>query len=139
MPSSTAWISCSRETCFSALSWRSAPTKSRLTLPPRCARWADKKKRGGHPRHGAAVQLDRKYSPGGVDDQSRGGRPKAGRRGRSARDEGPSRQARGRIAPVHIVLEDVDELLHEPLAAERPVEPAVDEHGRHRVLERARQ
>src|SRR5919112_2615659 len=42
MPSSTAWISCSRETCFSAFSWRRAPTKSRLTGPPptRCSVFA---------------------------------------------------------------------------------------------------
>src|SRR5919112_4970141 len=42
MPSSTAWISCSRETCFSAFSWRRAPTKSRLTGPPptRCSLFA---------------------------------------------------------------------------------------------------
>src|SRR5215210_3068852 len=42
MPSSTAWISCSRETCFSAFNWRRAPTKSRLTGPPptRCSVFA---------------------------------------------------------------------------------------------------
>src|SRR5690242_8929891 len=57
MPSSTAWISCSRETCFSALSWRRAPTKSRLTLPPRCTGCDRQKETWGSPTPGAAVQL----------------------------------------------------------------------------------
>src|SRR5690242_11284825 len=66
MPSSTAPISCSRETCFSALSWRRAPTKSRLIdrlLSQMPSNGRSVKKRGGHPRHGAAVQLERSIHP----------------------------------------------------------------------------
>src|SRR5216117_3591495 len=107
MPSSTAPISCSRETCFSALSWRRAPTKSRLIdrlLSRRCQATAGPiKKRGGHPRHGAAVQFARVY-PGCVDGSNGRGEP-----------------------PGDVVLEDVDEFRHQAVAAERPVEPAIDE------------
>src|SRR4029078_3443700 len=121
MPSSTALISCSRETCFSALSWRRAPTKSRLTAPPRCCfqfPGADKKKRGGHPRHGAAVQFcgsihgrawtvdpgvlregvpDRGFPAGGVGDSRRA----------NARTLRADRGSVRRIAPVDVGLEDV--------------------------------
>src|SRR4029453_3513289 len=44
-----------------------------------------------------------------------------------------------REASRDVVLEDAFELLHQALAPERPVEPAVDEHRRDRLLERARQ
>src|SRR5262245_51210245 len=51
------------------------------------------------------------------------------------------RLGRGRdlaVAPLDVALENADELVDEALAAERPVEPAVDEYGRDRLLERAR-
>src|ERR1044071_1797978 len=41
-----------------------------------------------------------------------------------------------RISPLDVRLEDVDELVDEPLAAERPVEPAVDEDRGQGILER---
>src|SRR5262245_20305958 len=78
-------MSCSRGTCFSAFSWRRAPTKSRLTMTSECA-WfamttAAQKKTWGSPTSGAAVQLcevytrDRgwpfeghgRYAPGSMD------------------------------------------------------------------------
>src|SRR6266576_2136835 len=104
MPSSTAWISCSRETCFSALSWRRAPTKSRLTLPPRCAnfRWADIKKRGGHPR------TERPFSYEELYTRTRGGLKLPGRRGSRCglghRQAGglPKLPEHSRIDPVEI-------------------------------------
>ena len=49
------------------------------------------------------------------------------------------RLAGRREPPRDVVLEDVDELGDEAVAAERPVELAVDEDRRDRVLERARQ
>src|SRR6266498_370462 len=128
MPSSTAPISCSREICFSALSWRRAPTKSRLTMASVlravmascCA--AQKKKRGGHPRRGAAVQLAGSIHPEGWTLNGRPGRPDHGEwprtRDRPAR-RGPPREGsavRGRRGdfgcretPPHVVLEDLDE------------------------------
>jgi DNA gyrase/topoisomerase IV subunit A len=46
---------------------------------------------------------------------------------------------RRRIPSGDVVLEDVDELGHQAVAAKRAVELAIDEHRRNRVLERARQ
>ena len=101
-----------------------------------------KKKRGGHPRRGAAVQLDWKYTPGSVDAQTWRPSPHA----RAVVSAGATwrpmrRSAAGarREPPRHVVLEDLDELRHEAVAAQRPVEPAVDEDRRDRLLERARQ
>src|SRR6476659_5524752 len=128
MPSSTALISCSRETCFSALSWRRAPTKSRLTAPPRCCEipGADKKKRGGHPRQRSGRSVPRKYTRPSVDRRSGvlGGRVPTPRLSRpvasailAARAPGTLRgdgRPVGRIAPVDGGLEDVDELVDQP-------------------------
>src|SRR5438093_2714339 len=119
MPSSTAPISCSRETCFSALSWRRAPTKSRLIdrlLSRRYRTTTGPKKNVGVTHVTERPFSYRKYIPGCVDD-SNGSRESA----------------------LHVVLEDVDELGDEAIAAERPVEPAIDEHRRDRLLERAGQ
>src|SRR4029079_9383403 len=124
IPSSTAPISCSREICFSALSCRRAPTKSRLTMASvRCAdvRSPLKKKRGGHPRHGAAVQLPLIIHPGAWTAQTRASGGGNSRAGEALRD---------------IVLEDLDDLGHQPVATKRAIEAAVDEDGRHRLLER---
>src|SRR5215213_2171480 len=120
-------MSCSRETCFSAFSWRSAPTKSRLTFrPPRCSFCASEnrrpeKKRGGHPRHGAAVQFAGVYT-------RRGGPPPVG--------APPTRRA---VPALDVGLEQLDELRDEPVAPERSIELAVDEDRRNGRLERSRQ
>src|SRR4051794_6423169 len=46
---------------------------------------------------------------------------------------------RGRIPPRHVRLEELDELVDEALATERPVQLAVNEDGSDRVFEGARQ
>ena len=103
----------------------------------RCSTATLKKKRGGHPRHGAAVQLPRSIHPGAWTAQPGAGvlgavaSADAGRRQRRARH-------RSREAPRDVVLEDVDELGDEPVATQRAIEAAVDEHRRDRLLERAR-
>ena len=102
MPSSTAPISCSREICFSALSWRRAPTKSRLTMASvRCAdvRSPLKKKRGGHPRHGAAVQLPRSIHPDAWTAQTGSGGALCTARRR------PDRRAHRRILTQEAIIE----------------------------------
>src|SRR5688572_23098810 len=148
MPSSTAPISCSRETCFSALSWRRAPTKSRLTIASSSAHGCQitagpKKRRGGHPRHGAAVQLRRVYTrtrgrlkrePLGARSADRGDRCGVLAGLRWLRDD-----ARPWIPRCNVVLEDVNELGDQAVAAQRPVELAVDEHGSDGLFERAGQ
>src|SRR5688572_8377701 len=48
------------------------------------------------------------------------------------------RNRRARVTPLDVTLEDPDELVDEAFAAERSIEPAVDEHRRYRLLERAR-
>src|SRR3990172_1789176 len=124
-------MSCSRGTCFSALSWRRAPTKSRLMVasPSNHRRSLSeappKKIRGGHPRpRGGRFDSPRSIHPSWwtVDQRSGGlGCPVR------------------RVAALDVGLEDADELVDEALAAERPIEPAVDEDGRDRLLERARE
>src|SRR4051812_7439755 len=144
MPSSTAWISCSRETCFSALSWRRAPTKSRLTAPPRCTQIdPGPTKRNVGVTHVVERPFScRKYTQRAWTAQPRGSvaeRDFGIRRGAGCRSSGPSarsddRTGCGGISPLDVRLEDVDELVDESLAAERPVEPAIDEDRRHRIL-----
>src|SRR5436189_5164512 len=115
-------MSCSRETCFSAFSWSRAPTKSRLmsSLPPlRHDRIAAEKKRGGHPRPRRPFML------GGVYNEI--GRARNGRRCGAAQARRASGRDGGSVAPFDVALEDVDELVDQPLAAQGPVEPAVDE------------
>src|SRR4029078_3672073 len=69
-----------------------------------------KKKRGGHPRPGAAVQLQRSIHPGAWTAQtpSSDGLPD-GRR-KALRD---------------VVVEDPDELRHETVATQRAIETAI--------------
>src|SRR6185503_15367633 len=125
MPSSTAPISCSREICFSALSCRRAPTKSRLTMASvlcacRYVRPAQKR------NVGVTHVAERPFSCPKV--YTRTGGPSTGRGSLSRR-----------VSPGDVVLQDVDELRHEAVAAQRAVEAAVDEHRRNRLLERARE
>ena len=87
-----------------------------------------------HPERGPSI---RTCSGAGSEPRFPGGRRGDSRRRTRGRYAGP--RSVSRIAPVDVVLEDVDELVDEALAAERPVEPAVDEDRRDRVLERARQ
>src|SRR5579862_9410455 len=125
-------MSWSRGTCFSALSWSSAVTKSRfmVRLPSHLpftgpnSVWSDRqKKRGGHPRSiRAAVKLTGVYTRGGGPSMSSDG----GRR-------------RLRIAALDVVVEDSLELLDEGVAAQRPIQLAIDEDRRDRFLEGARQ
>ena len=64
-----------------------------------------------------------------------GGRTSGPLDGPGAGQAGPA----ARIARRDVVLEDVDELGDEAVAAQRPIELAVDEDRRDRLLERARQ
>src|SRR5690349_950838 len=146
MPSSRARTRASRETCFSALSWSSAPTKSRLIgcLLLSVAQWRQGRRHKetwvGHPRPEAALHCWAK-----VYTRPRGRlNARTGRRWprspiASGDSAGPDGLDPGAVAPVDVVLEQVDELGHDAVAPEGPVERAVDEHGRDRRLERARQ
>src|SRR6476661_8584150 len=111
MPSSTAPMSCSRETCFSAFSCRRAPTKSRLMIASCTAATpgtaGPKKRRGGHPRHGAAVQLGAVYTRMG--GRPPGARAWAEREPRVLARSGGAAHRR-RIALFDVVLEELDEL-----------------------------
>src|SRR5450432_3481084 len=130
MASSTVRMSWSRGTCFSALSWSSAVTKSRfmVRLPsrlpfagPNSVLSDRQKKRGGHPRSmRAAGEVDREYTPEGVDRRS------GERHGH-------------RKAALDIVVEDPLEFLDQALATQGPVEPAVNEDRRNGLLECPRQ
>src|SRR6476661_3961758 len=89
------------------------------------------KKRGGHPRRGAAVQFVASIHPDGWTLK----RPSSG--------EAPSGRwsdGRGtRISLRDVVLEDVGEFGDEALATERAIESAIDEDRRDGLLERARE
>src|SRR5829696_7627522 len=148
MPSSRALTRASRETCFSALSWRSAPTKSRLImcLPVWCGLLcsrgsADTKKRGlvTHvPRRPCAIEGE--YTPGSVHPQSAPGSPGPARTSTiSAAGDGSDGRRGDAVAPVHVGLQQVDELGHDVVTAQGPVELPVDEDRRDRRLEGARQ
>src|SRR5262245_48150582 len=133
--SSTVRMSCSRETCFSALSWSRAPTKSRLmsSLPPlRHCQWprAAEKNTWGSPTSEAAIHARRSIHRGlpSVDRSEDGPSQRPKRRARSGRRRDLA------VAVLDVALEDADELVDEAVAAERPVELAIDEHGRHRLL-----
>src|SRR5688500_2135910 len=82
MPPSTAPISCSRETCFSALSWRRAPTKSRLTIASSSAHDAEsrpvRKKDAGVTHVTERPFSCAEYTPGRVDGSNDGARPECG-------------------------------------------------------------
>ena len=96
MPSSTAPMSCSREICFSALSWRRAPTKSRLTMTSvRCAdvHGDAQKETWGSPTSRSGRSVAGSIHPGAWTAQRRAG---AGRRGTGV---ATIRHATGRSAP----------------------------------------
>src|ERR1700690_3534742 len=139
-------MSCSRGTPFSALSWRRAPTKSRLmsstsqlVVDPGRPVPANRKKDVGvthvMERRGRSWA---EYTPPGPCPSSAG--PGAGWNAAPAASDGPSAAGgdrfraapRGRVAARHVLLEQLDETLHDVLAAVRVVQLAVDEHGCHR-------
>src|SRR3990170_7477569 len=130
MASSTVRISCSRGTCFSALSWRRAPMKSRLMVASPsivvCLCMGRQKKVVGvtHVLRRRPFDSGPEYTPGSVD-----------RRSRSARSDLGS----GWVAPLNVRLEKADELVHETVAAQGPVQPPIHEDRRDRILERTRQ
>src|SRR5215208_738780 len=129
MASSTVRMSCSRDTCFSALSCRRAPTKSRLMssalLSDRLrAKPSRRKKTWGSPTSQAAISVRgsihasgraAKWAPPEVGPA--GLEPGSGHLEREARLDrihavrgGAGRRA---VSPFHVVLEDADELFHE--------------------------
>src|SRR5215217_827541 len=139
MPSSRARTRASRETCFSALSWSSAPTKSRLMG---ClllslldgGRVADTKKRGlvTHAQRRPCVVAEVYTGARGRLNRPRPPKPSVAASSARRRRLDP-----GAVARLDVVLEEVDEVGDDPVAAERPVQRAVHEHGSYGRLERA--
>src|SRR3954454_22186941 len=134
MPSSRARTSASRETCFSALSWRSAPTKSRLMVclllccSMKCGVPPTQRNVGWSPTFpGGPAMLRRLYTG------PRGAQPATAGRASAAGEH----EVAGK-PPVDVLLEQVDELRDDVVAAQGAVELPVHEHRRDRRLERAR-
>src|SRR3954468_4641459 len=112
MPSSTAPISCSREICFSALSWRRAPTKSRLTMASvRCAGFfvAAQKETWGSPtsRSGRSVRSD--YTPESLDGQGEALQPEAVQQSSGLLARAPAARicSAGRLHRMDVSTDDV--------------------------------
>src|SRR3954465_3078144 len=112
MPSSTAPISCSREICFSALSWRRAPTKSRLTMASvRCAGFfvAAQKETWGSPtsRSGRSVRYD--YTPESLDGQGEALQPEAVQQSSGLLARAPAARicSAGRLHRMDVSTDDV--------------------------------
>ena len=103
MPSSTAPISCSREICFSALSWRRAPTKSRLTMASvRCqgCSWRRSKRNVG-----VTHVAERPFSCAGVYTRERGRlKSRPPRRPRQDGAAQPLRRDQRRRAPRRVAF-----------------------------------
>src|SRR3954468_25112083 len=161
MPSSRARTRASRETCFSALSWSSAPTKSRLIMclllwlldgcrvPPtqRNVGWSPTFPGGPallleSIHRGRAAPQSRRPVTATPEVTSRAARPPGtGSRSPVRRAWPRAGESAGRsdraspVSRVDVCLEQVDELGDDVVAAERPVELPIDEHGSHRRLE----
>src|SRR5215207_4152722 len=139
MASSTVRMSCSRETCFSALSWRRAPTKSRLMSfvllsESTVDRVAAKKNvgvthvPGGHISSGKYTREQPAAKIGSAPPGGAGGGPGSGHAQRESRLHSIDRVARRRAeSPLHVLLQDADELVDEALAAQGPVQASVHE------------
>src|SRR4051794_38948236 len=90
-----------------------------------------KETRGSPARSGRSVTAN--YTPGWVAPQTRApfGSTLSARRANAARSARDTRRGDrsgvGRIVTLDVVLENSDELVDQALAAERPVELAVDE------------
>src|SRR5512132_3362137 len=124
MASSTVRMSCSRGTCFSALSWRRAPMKSRLTSsrPPLSA-VRRRKKTWGSPTLRGGLFRSADYTPDPVDR-----RPSLDRCRAAPAPSPPSGLWCPRpVSSLDVALQEADELVHQPVATERPIELAVDE------------
>ena len=131
--------------------------KSRLTMRLLVCRGHSggpiKTKRGGHPRRGAADQFRGSIarSVDRVNPRPSGAAPRQRRpaatpagpypTGTAARltESGRATSRVSRVPSVDVVLEDLEELGDDAVAAQRPIEPAVHVDRRLRLLERARQ
>src|SRR5215211_3548179 len=121
-------MSCSRETCFSAFSCRRAPTKSRLMSFVLLSDRRRSRKPSPPKKNVGVTHVPRRPTTFGRV-YTRPSRASNG--GTLRRSSGRQRRARA-VAPLHVRLEQLDELVDQAFTAERPVEPAVDEHGRDR-------